>query len=338
MKNKLIVFIHIAVWAVIISFPFFANPPEPQHFDKAPELSFRLLITFFCILIAAMFYFNMYVLIPRVLNAKGWGMFLVSIAGCFTALMSIVVLLIKIQFIPQPTPLEPPLSFFTVFFFQSIAISTSIRLSMDRVKLNSQLKDRENESLKSELSLLRSQVSPHFMFNVLNSLASLARKKSTQMEFAIIQLSKLMRYMVYETSDKKITVENEIEYLNSYIDLQKIRFGNDVEVRFNTSLTRPNLPIEPMLLIPFVENAFKHGIGLIAQPIIEINFATTKEGMFFVVRNKVSFVDGSSKDGSSGIGLNNLTRRLNLLYKDKYEIKTNTTADNWHVAELKIML
>jgi LytS/YehU family sensor histidine kinase len=233
-------------------------------------------------------------------------------------------------------PTRPPLVFFSFFYFFSNAIGTSIRLSIDKVKIDNQLRERDNENLKSELSLLRSQVSPHFMFNILNSLAALARKKSDQMEPAIIQLSKLMRYMLYESEDKKISVEKELDYLNSYISLQKLRFGNDVEVGFITQLEKENIPIEPMLLIPFVENAFKHGVGMISQPKIEIELIIDASSINFSVRNKVSLVQSSTKDSSLGIGSVNLKRRLDILYKDRHEINTYFTEDNYHVAQLKL--
>jgi two-component system LytT family sensor kinase len=338
LKNKLNIFIHIAVWAVVFTLPFFANPPTHPRFAAPETTPFRLLNASFSIVIAGMFYLNMYVLIPKVLNPKGWRFFLLSIAGCYAILALFVDFVIAILTPVFPGSVAPPLIFFTILFFFSTAISTSIRLSLDSVKLNTQLKERENENLKSELSLLRSQVSPHFMFNVLNSLASLARKRSDQMEFVIIQLSKLMRYMLYDTDDEKITVEKELEYLNSYINLQLLRFGNDVEVRFKTSFEKSNVPIEPMLLIPFVENAFKHGIGMIVQPVIEIKFLTNAQGISFAVRNKVSLMNLNAKDGNSGIGLTNLKRRLGLMYRGQHEIKTFITEDHWHVAELKITI
>ncbi len=337
MKNKLTAFIHLAVWSVVFAFPFFVTPPTTvPPFLQEQQIPFRLFATFFICLIAIMFYFNMNVLIPKVLYRRNWLFFLISVFGCYFLLFAFVFAIIKAQLPPHNLPTQPPIVFFSFLFFFSTAISTSIRLSIDMIKFDNQLREKDNENLKSELSLLRSQVSPHFMFNVLNSLSALARKKSDQMEPVIIQLSKLMRYMLYDSEDEKITVERELEYLNSYISLQKLRFGNDVEVEFKTRLEKQEIPIEPMLLIPFVENAFKHGIGMIVQPKIEIEFTTNSSHISFTVRNKISFIRADDKDSSSGIGLINLTRRLRLLYKDRHEIKTHITKDSWHIAHLKI--
>jgi sensor histidine kinase YesM len=206
----------------------------------------------------------------------------------------------------------------------------------DRADVEAKLKEQENENLKSELSFLRSQVSPHFMFNVLNNLASLARKKSDHLESAIIQLSQLMRYSLYHT-DKKVTLEQEAEYLNNYIELQRLRFGTSVNMHFHVDIERRDLMIEPMLLVPFVENAFKHGVGLIEDPIIIILLEGSSYRISLTVRNKFNPDQQEVKDESSGIGMQNVKRRLDLLYKDLYSFQTYTTEDNWFIAELKII-
>ncbi|MDQ2863052.1 MAG: histidine kinase, partial [Bacteroidota bacterium] len=178
----------------------------------------------------------------------------------------------------------------------------------------------------TELALLRSQVSPHFMFNVLNNMVSLARKHSDQLEPSLIKLSSLMRYMLYETGEEKVSLENETEYLNSYIDLQKQRFGKKVALNVNMlSADRP-YEIEPMLLIPFVENAFKHGTGLIEDAQINITLKAEKNSLCFSVANKFDEKSEEIKDKASGIGLANVRRRLQLLYPSKH--KLDITKDN----------
>ena len=174
------------------------------------------------------------------------------------------------------------------------------------------------------------------MFNVLNNLASLARKKSDQLEPVIIQLSHLMRYMLYDSGEKKVSLAKEIEYLESYIDLQKLRFGNDVTVAFETDITKGDMPIEPMLLIPFVENAFKHGIGIIMDPVISIQLVTDETTLHFTVKNKFSS-SPETKDPSSGIGVQNVSRRLDLLYKDMHDLKIHSSGE-WFIVELKLIL
>lgn len=201
-------------------------------------------------------------------------------------------------------------------------ISTSFRIISDSARSERLLKEKENESLKSELLFLRSQVSPHFMFNVLNSMVSLARKKSDLMEPSLIQLSGLMRYMLYDSDSEKISLEQEVDYLRSYIDLQLLRFGDDLDLKFDASGDTGTFEIEPMLLISLVENAFKHGLGINDEPFIRISLHVEGKSrlLTFRVENSVPRMQGA-KDKSSGIGLQNVRRRLELLYANAYELK-----------------
>jgi sensor histidine kinase YesM len=213
------------------------------------------------------------------------------------------------------------------------AIGTSYRLISDRMKEDEEIKEQENERLKSELSFLRSQISPHFMFNVLNSVVSLSRRKPEMVEPVVVKLSELMRYMIYETNDSIVPISKELAYLESYIDLQKIRFGEDIKIEFKHELGTKSSHIEPMLLIPFVENAFKHGVGFIENPTIDIELKDSAKELFFSVANKKGAAMNETKDESSGIGLANVKRRLELLYPTNHSL---TVVDSG--ADFKITL
>jgi LytS/YehU family sensor histidine kinase len=219
----------------------------------------------------------------------------------------------------------------------------------DRVKEDRLQKERENENLKTELSLLRSQVSPHFMFNILNNMVALARKGSAQLEPSLIKLSALLRYMLYETHEK-VPLQKEIEYLQSYIDLQKQRFVNNVIIKSCMQDVDSDYEIEPMLLIPFVENAFKHGTGfvsvnevpgstLVLYNVTEIDIKLTAEKgiLKFSVRNRYNENSTDVKDTTPGIGLNNVKRRLNLLYENRHSLIIEKK-DGWFFASLQIDL
>lgn len=171
-----------------------------------------------------------------------------------------------------------------------------------------------------KLKFLRSQISPHFIFNVLTNLVSLARKRSEKLEPQLIKLSELMRYILYESDEKKVTLSKELDYLKSYIDLQEMRFGEDVTIDLDVKVPDAELGrnIEPMLLIPFVENAFKHGIG-IDQPFIEIHLESYDGILKFEVRNKFN-AEEETKDASSGIGVENVRSRLVLLYPKEHSL------------------
>jgi LytS/YehU family sensor histidine kinase len=221
--------------------------------------------------------------------------------------------------------------FYSIFFIW--AASTVFRIFNDQLKADRLNNERENIHLKTELAFLRTQISPHFIFNILNSLVALTRKYPDRVEPVVINLSDILRYMLYEGVEKKMTIEREINYLQSYIDLQKLRFGDSVNVVVDLVSNAHERDIEPMLLIPFIENAFKHGVGMITNPLIEIRLIVDDGELSFSVRNRYNGHD--QKDNDSGIGLNNVTRRLKILYDNKHEISL-IKDDEWFTAHLKI--
>jgi LytS/YehU family sensor histidine kinase len=183
--------------------------------------------------------------------------------------------------------------------------------------------EKEKENLKTELAFLRSQISPHFVFNVLNNMVALSRMKSEDLEPSLIKLSSLLRYMLYETKTEKVLLNKEIEYLRSYIDLQSQRFARTTKIVCDISDPDRALFLEPMLLIPFVENAFKHGTGSIENAEISIKLKTINDVLHFEVKNNYNDTANKTKDSTSGIGLQNVKRRLELLYPNNYLLMIN---------------
>ncbi len=225
---------------------------------------------------------------------------------------------------PKPNIMMPILPFALV-----IVVGFCYRQYMEKVKREKLIKELENIQLKTELAFLSSQIEPHFIFNTLNTMVSMARKKSELLEISLINLSQLMRYMLYSNNGKIINLADEITYIKNYIDLQLIRYKDDVELKLQLLGPFANYNIEPMLLIPFIENAFKHGIGNIEHPIIDISIIIDekKNIVNMMVTNTITPLKTLiAKD--SGIGLNNVKRRLELLYHKKHllhiEKKKNT--------------
>lgn len=235
------------------------------------------------------------------------------------------------------------LSFNLAPFALTIAASVLYRIFKDKSRADALARQKRDENLKTELSFLRSQVSPHFLFNVLNNITALARKKSDELEPTVIKLSSLMRYMLYEANEEKVLLKTELEYLNSYIELQRQRFGDKVAIHVQMDDIKQNTArIEPMLLIPFVENAFKHGTGFIYQPVIDILLWVRGDQLVFKVKNKCNSNEAELKDTASGIGLQNVSRRLSLLYEKVHtlEIHKETDAENniWFYVSLMLKL
>jgi len=314
-----LIIINIIFWILLIlpAFLFRYNGPTSNFSEY---FIYRSLCN--NVILAAIFYANAYYFFPSILKKKGTLLYLLVIA---VSLLMVWFLskYVDQQLFPIKRKWGKPLFPNIISYIFIIGTSCSYRIIIDNFKSRKLNKDKETENLKTELSFLRSQISPHFMFNVLNNLVSLARKKSDKMESALIQLSNLLRYMLYEGTQGKISLTQELKYLNGYIDLQKLRFGDDVIIIFTADGDLENFDLEPMLLIPFVENAFKHGMGTIENPMIKIKLTAVNKTLKFLVENDIADIS-ESKDDNSGIGLNNVKRRLDLLYKNNYELTIST--------------
>ena len=338
-KKWVTILVHILCWGVLFTLPYLMRPsfniPDPKFFEKNREgITYLTLIN--RLIWVVLFYVNANYLTPKLYYRKNPWAFILTILLIF----SILLLVDYISFRTFITGMEYKFrNFFSFNFFPILfvlASSTAYRLVIDRIKMERREKDKVNENLKTELSFLRSQVSPHFMFNVLNNMVAMARKKSEQLEPSLIKLSSLLRYMLYET-DEKVPLKKEVEYLQSYIDLQQQRFGNSIKIQSHMDPGDAYLEIEPMLLIPFVENAFKHGTGMIENAEIIIELKVEKCLLTFSVRNKYNPESAEMKDKTSGIGLVNVQRRLSLLYDTRQSLMI-TGQDGWFVVSLQILL
>lgn len=223
----------------------------------------------------------------------------------------------------------------SVHVFLAVTLGVGYALVRHTLREEKAKQEAQQERLKSELSFLRSQVSPHFIFNVLNSIVYLIRSQSNQAESVTLQLSALMRYMLYENEQAQIPLAKEVGYLNNYIELQRIRFGEDCDIRVQMEGTAEH-GIEPMLMIPFVENAFKHGVGMIEAPVIDISLIITEKSLNFTVRNKIASTHSEPKDRDSGIGLQNVRRRLELLYPNSHKLDVQAKGE-WFEARLSLL-
>lgn len=331
--------IHAAVWILLFSLPFLLNPShddESRRPQRNDEPNFPAYIVG-NLLWVTLFYLNAHVLVPRFIDKRKFLGYLAAIVGVFGLYLFLTWL--NYMLFRRATPFNIRIHVFLSFFIYlfMIATSTAYKMIGDRIKADRIAKEKENEGLKTELSFLRSQVSPHFMFNVLNNMVSLARKQSDQLEPSLIKLSSLMRYMLYETDEEKVSLEREMDYLQSYIDLQQQRFGK--KVKLNVNLREPDKPyqIEPMLLIPFVENAFKHGTGMVEDAEIDIELKAEKDILQFSVKNRYNPASKEIRDKTSGIGLTNVKRRLNLLYANRQALVV-TKENNWFNIDLHIQL
>ena len=330
---------HTAIWAIVLSLPYLLDSHhgmEHRHNDRIDEGFFYLnLITI--ILWIGPFYLNAYLLIPRLFNRRRYIEYVAFLVLLFGIILSIHFALFKFAFELPHFSLKGATGFLLPAFLLTVAVSTAFRLVSDKVQADALTKDRQEENLKTELSFLRSQISPHFIFNILNNLVALEQMKSPELGPTILKLSALMQYMLYDTDEERVPLSKEVDYLQSYIDLQKQRFGNKVPITVSLEAPAGFAEIEPMLLIPFVENAFKHGVGLIEQPAISIDLSVRDKTLYFEVRNRYNGASEEVKDKTSGIGLVNVRRRLKLLYGDQQHLEI-TRGNGWFTVTLQLNL
>ncbi|MDQ7947437.1 MAG: histidine kinase [Pedobacter sp.] len=204
--------------------------------------------------------------------------------------------------------------FIAGFFLVSSCI---IKFSVDWFSNESVQRNLEAERKSMELQFLKSQLNPHFLFNSLNNIYSLAYQKSDKTADAVLKLSEIMRYMIYESNDSWVSLNKEVEYVQSFVELQKLRFKDGASVEININGEIDGQQIVPLILISFVENAFKHGVANDPENPIRINIISNQKILHFSVSNKKS---KTNKDAMGGVGLNNVERRLQLLYPERYKL------------------
>ncbi|MES1224150.1 MAG: histidine kinase [Bacteroidota bacterium] len=327
--------LHIIAWAIVLSLPYLLRNEERQ--SHPDDVGFFILNTVTGFLWVGVFYLNASVLVPRYINTKNYLLFTLSVIAVFCVAMMIHLWLFSLLIHSRPVSIPPSIKFNLPTFILTIAVSTTYKILVDKARQDKLLQDKQEQNLKTEVSFLRSQISPHFIFNVLNNMVALVRTKSDELEPTIMKLSSLMQYMLYETDEEKVSLDSEITYIKNYIELQRQRFGAKVVITADFVNPNGHYEIEPMLLIPFVENAFKHGVGFIQRPEINIRLTLKDNVLHFFVRNKYNPDGDEIKDKTSGIGLANVTRRLNLLYPDKHTLLINKT-DIYFETELTLSL
>jgi len=312
-----------------------SNDPSisPIHFLNGHLLFNHLLFI-------VLFYTNAHWLIPKFFQQnKAWLYFLIVIGILVGLVLAENIFVQHLLPRPQgPPPIHPkfgPFKLFVPLIFVFF-ISISYRILLDRVQLDRENKEKQNQQLKSEIAFLRSQINPHFIFNALNSSIILVRKNDSLAEESLLKLSGLLRYMLYDSDDEKVRLEDEVEYIKNYIDLQKIRFGERVKIECVTNIGEGySHHIEPMLLIPFIENAFKHGTNVASDALIFISLSFDNGALLLHIKNKSKSSSSTSSSHNNGIGLANVKRRLALLYPDSHKLIISKEED-WFAVDLMI--
>jgi len=337
MKKGFQIFWHALFWICIIAFFLFIAHSN----SKITTQGLVIIFIGYGIINISLFYLNYLVLIPSYLDKKKYKIY----AGII--IFTIIVFgLIKYGLATETWAImhsrmkTEPLkfgSYFTSSIFTSlifIFLSIVLQFSVDWFTNERVQKDLENQRLAAELAFLKSQINPHFLFNSLNSIYSLAYQKSDTAPEAILKLSEIMRYMLYECNDNKVDLAKELQYLRSYIDLQKIRFGKKAYVHFEINGPVTDQRIVPLLLIAFIENAFKHGVANDPASPIKLIINVDDGHLSFYMENKKHT---HNRDAAGGIGLANVKRRLDLLYPENYTLEIHEDGDIY-TCELSLIL
>lgn len=219
-----------------------------------------------------------------------------------------------------------------------LIFSTALKYYRQGIKNKYRLQEAEFKQLQTELALLKSQVNPHFFFNTLNNLYALSLDKSERVPEMILKISNLMRYVLDSSNKKDVELNREIEFLKDYIALEKLRFRTESDIQFQIIGQTDGKRIAPMLLIPFIENSFKHGANSATDNFyIHIDLLINENGLSFSVKNNKSQNFNVYSQSSSKSGLNNVKRRLELLYPDKHKLMIQENTESYDVnLEIKL--
>lgn len=330
MKTKVVtVLTHIIAWVIFVSLPYIFRPkpmmgPDMQEPMQAYFIARYLLFNVFLI---SLFYLHALWMLPRLMNKKYYIQYLGLVI-----VLCVLFMWMRDLFFQHPVRMPgtggPPPGGFDLFrpdliesmflFFFIMMISAGIWIVQEWRMAEKKAKQVEDERMTMELSFLRSQINPHFLFNTLNSIYSLALVKSDATADAVMKLSDMMRYITHDAHADTVPLEMEIQYISHYVELQKIRLGENVKVQLQLGGNFSNYSIAPLILMPFVENAFKYGISSHepAPVIIDINMVHNLLSM--KVSNRI-FPDRKAGD-SRGLGIRNTRQRLELSYHDHHDL------------------
>ena len=331
---------HLAFWVLsfYVLLRIFSTDSEIRNIDYIYNGLFHLT------LLPAV-YFNLAVFIPRLLDRGRY--FLYSLAVVSSAfLFSQLNILFFDHLVDFLLPGYYFISYYELpdivqFFMVYIGVSTLLKLSKGWFQLSeakTKLAETRQEKLDAELEALKSQVNPHFLFNSLNNLYGLSLKADKKTPASILKLSEVLRYMIYEAKDEVVPLEKEIRFIENFMNLQRLRSGENARISFEVIGEPGRLNIAPLLFIPFVENSFKHGIkGETGDSYVDVKMEVGSDFVDFTCCNNLGEIDDVEQKKYGGIGLENVKKRLELIYPGRYLLELNESEMDYRV-RLKIQL
>lgn len=365
--NKTVrIILTIAAWLVFLWLPFILFPYNKDavatkndwYYFLPPNISTALKSDRFVysyiasiILLVNFYFFNKGYLIPYILARKKTILYIAIVTACFFLYLTITYYIsinskehmewinsgdfknfMKQMLAKNPNFTTGPRFFSTgpmALFLLLFVIGLGSNVVNQWFSAEEKKEEISRQQLQTELSFLKSQVNPHFLFNSLNSIYSLSLANSVQTSNAVMKLSRIMRYTLEEANNNTVSLAQEIEFIKNYIEMQKIRLTNNVCIKFNTTGETDNVYIAPLLLIPFVENAFKYGVSTHNESVIHSAVAVEGKKIIFTCTNTI--FPHLQKNKGTGTGIQNTRRRLELLYVDKHNLSITETPDKYNV-------
>ncbi|MCK0131417.1 histidine kinase [Flavobacteriaceae bacterium F08102] len=326
-KNKKIsILLHILIWLVLFSMPYVLSYGQSQEINRIIA-HFWIPLAFYAII----FYVNYFVLVDRLLFTKKI-VFYVLINIAMIVLFVTLKEQIESHFFSdllrrkaKDNDTGPPFKMFLYIqmlsYLAPLLFSIALKSTKRWIRIEAERKELANIKLQAELQHLHYQLQPHFFFNSLNNIYALVDISPDQAKSSIHSLSKLMRYMLYDTNMELVPLSKEIDFMEKYIDLMKLRVSDKTVVKVHFPVEETGIQIAPLLFISLIENAFKHGVSASKPSQIEISMTISNTTVLFAIKNNC-FPKKSDDKSGSGIGIKNLEKRLQLVYPGKHDFKT----------------
>lgn len=350
------VVIHVAAWSAfliplyLLMTSNFRGTPNEVTLEQNPYFIFNQVFTYGFLVV--FYYFNAFFLIPKLLARKQLWLYALIVIALLAFYIWLPEYIFRTYIFHRPTPppgIPPPSAnpgrrrfrLFTYLgsgglFLLVFVVSFASKILQQWFQAEQQKEKAEKETLRTELSLLKSQVNPHFLFNTLNNIYAMAITESEHTADAVMKLSQIMRYILQEAEHETVPLQKDLEFLQRYIDLQKFRLSDKTELQYRVQGDGQLLRIAPLLMIPFIENAFKYGVSTRENSHIAIDIQIRENVVTLYVENTKHALSASATMDNTGIGINNAKRRLALLYPGKHELVINDSPASF-VVRLKIV-
>ncbi|SEI38712.1 Histidine kinase [Dyadobacter sp. SG02] len=326
-RNSFTVLTHVTVWS-LLGFILLFYPPLSWNFSVPPNFWIKQSLNL--LIMIGVFYVNALYVAPRLLFERNgkvmFGMWLVGIVICFMVIARVIEVklgvLADMSKMANKAPKDPYRLDFHLFMIMLLVMVISTSLAMARRwQADAQTRERiEKQHIASELSFLKAQINPHFFFNTLNNIYSLTYSDIPVSREAILKLSRMMRYVLYDTLGDSVPLKQELSFLKDYIALMGLRLHECTTLEFNEPAPDKDYWIAPMLLLPFVENAFKHGSSTMQHSRIVVELEVGEGSLSLRVFNHIAHEKDGYQLDQGGIGLANTRKRLDLLYEDRHTL------------------